>query len=237
MRFCVLQKNDTIRCGSFHYSIIDRIVPILTPDMSSVEDIFKKLNAQRSHWGLGTYTDDKSKKKQRITMSVDETYQKAGLPIKYLGQDDILREAPEGQLFVDLKNKAIWHLDYKSPESNDFVAHPSIYKSYGDPKATQQYNECKSKIPADMEQIAKWKMEDKCRDQAYLSKKPAPKGFVIGSIRLDWKPQGEEYLKPNEQFISSFIQDLQQCQHPSGEFYRSLTSCIKPNDKIKIYQK
>ena len=141
MGICVLQKNNRLACGTTTAINSAKFVAALKEEMETVEDVLEGVNKARYPWNFTYYLGGKRKLRKR---KLEDFYfrEQAGLPVKFLTFEDILYEAPEGALFIDLINKKAIHLDYESPESDDFPIRLEAHKDYGDPYVRTNVKEC-----------------------------------------------------------------------------------------------
>lgn len=215
MNICVLQKDDTLWCGRAHVSDIPKFVPVLKPEMATVDDLFAKINASRYPWNFNFYRGAKVTR-HKPTKKDFGFYQTGGRPIDYVTVGDIEDEAPEGNLFIDLINKKVVHLALSSPESDNFpVERVWVYKT-GSPHAARKVQDCED---------AGGTYGD-CIDKHKRSSRKPPRGFRMIPLKLDWIPPNDEYRRTNDAAINDLISQLQTCNHPSKEFYRSLGGCL-----------
>lgn len=219
MNICVLQKNDELWCGEAHNSVIPKFVPPLKPEMATVDDVISGIHASRYPWNFTRY-EGRKRILSKPTSDVFNFAARSGLPVKHLTVNDVIDEAPEGTLFIDLPNRKVIHLSHQSPESPTFPLTLGVYKSLSDPYARRKQAKCEEEAEA----TGISTFEADCIGKAFKKYKKPPKGFRMIPIILDHIP--EEYIQTDERAIRALIRELQVCDHPSSEFYRSLGGCL-----------
>jgi len=212
MNVCVLQEDDTLFCGDVGDRTVPKIVGNLDINMKTVIDIIDGIEKARYPWNLTSYSLGRREKIDPV--DVFNFYETGGVPMKYMTTNDLYEEAPEGNVFIDLKNKKIIHLALRTPMGSDFpTSKVHVYKD--NPNAEKKVDECyASGIPY-----------HECVNKYKRSEKTIPKGFVPIPVVLE-KLNAEGYVEEDPRAMTDLLATLRSCDHPSGEFYRSMGGCL-----------
>lgn len=220
MNVCILEATDTLYCRDLHYSYIDKFIVNLKPEMETAQDLFDGVNRARYPRNLDYHErrvpgiGAKRVKRRPQTPQDFDFFQRAGPAIKYMSRNDITqREAWEGMVLLDLKNKKVIHLDYRSPMGQLYPSSTlTMNKDDNDPNARRKYDECREGGGGHYD----------CYNEAFKINARFPRGYERITITLEDDPEpGSSTLRPE----ALLIKMLRNCNQESGEFYRTLGGC------------
>jgi hypothetical protein len=202
----VLQKNDELWRGEANPLMGDdgRLVAALSSDQETVDDIIESVKRQEFPWNFDYYDDTKSK------IETDLLKEDFGfVPVEDIGLERLnpititnMRNRDEEdvkRLFIDLQHRKVFCLGYNA--GYEPRSYPKNVKVYTHSENTPSYT-----------------------GGQMFSEKTIPQDFTPIKIELN-----KEDYDPELQVATELFEELRECNHPSGAFFRSLGACVDQN--------